>query len=111
MPMCAVTALCLTFACNTNHALPPAIDALAQPTADGRQPGATVRASGIGYPPRHMRGPQARLMARRAAEVVAVRNLTRTLGHGWSARVRGFRYVSTTYRPDGSVLVVVETRP
>jgi hypothetical protein len=47
-------------------------------------------------------------MARRAAEVVAVRNLATRLGCGRRARIRGFRYAATTYRADGSVEVVVE---
>ena len=67
-----------------------------------------VRATGIGYPPPRMRSPRARLMARRAAEVVAVRNLARKLGYGDHATLRGFRYVSALYRADGSVEVTVE---
>lgn len=69
-----------------------------------------VRATGVGYPPRHVRGARARLMAQRAAEVVAVANLAKRLGNGQRARVRGFRYVSTRVRPNGSVEVVVEKR-
>ena len=49
---------------------PPAADSTSQPAAGG-----VIRASGVGYPPEHMTGGRARLMARRAAEVVAVRNL------------------------------------
>ncbi len=67
-----------------------------------------VRATGIGYPPPRMRNPQARLMARRAAEVVAVRNLAQELGYEEHAVLRGFSYVSTRYRVDGSVEVTVE---
>ena len=67
-----------------------------------------VRAVGIGKPPRRMRGAQAKLMARRAAEVRAVRNLAIKLGYGRRATVRGFRYVSTEYLVDGSVRVMVE---
>ena len=71
--------------------------------------GATVvRASGVGYPPPRMRGVRGRLMARRAAEVVAVRNLATKLGYTRRATIRGFRYASTAYRADGSVEVVVE---
>ena len=71
-----------------------------------------VRATGIGRPPPQMRNPRARLMARRAAEVVAVRNLAVKLGRGRHAIVRNFRYVSTRYRTDRSVVVTVEsTRP
>ena len=67
-----------------------------------------VRATGIGYPPPRVRNPRARLMARRAAEVSAVRNLARRLGHGDHATLHGFRYVSTRYLVDGSVEVTVE---
>ena len=63
---------------------------------------------GIGHPPRRMKGARARLMARRAAEVVAVRNLARKLGYGPRATVRGFCYVSTEYLVDGSIRVTVE---
>lgn len=108
--MCVVTILCLSFACNANRPLPAASAVHAQRQSAVATRPAPVRASGIGYPPRGMRGPQGNLMARRAAEVVAVRNLAARLGHGWSAHLRGFRYVSTTYRRDGSVLVVVEAR-
>ncbi len=67
-----------------------------------------VRATGIGRPPPRMKGARAKLMARRAAEVVAVRNLARELGHERQARIRGFRYASTEYLANGSVKVTVE---
>jgi len=70
---------------------------------------ATVTARGMGFPPRHMRGAQAKLMARRAAEVVAVRNLAAQLGLPAGARVRSFRYVSAQELPGGAVEVTVET--
>lgn len=69
-----------------------------------------IRATGVGYPPRHVRGVRATLMAQRAAEVVAVADLARRLGYGNRARIRGFRYVSASVRADGSVEVVVEKR-
>jgi len=47
-------------------------------------------------------------MAKRAAEVRAVRNLAGKLGRPQTTTIRGFRYVSTTYRADGSARVVVE---
>jgi hypothetical protein len=68
-----------------------------------------LRAAGIGKPSPRLSGAQARLMARRAAEVRAVRNLARKLGHRGPATVRGFRYRSTEYLSDGSVKVDVES--
>ncbi len=68
----------------------------------------TVRATGIGHPPPRMKGAQAKLMARRAAEVVAVRNLAKKLGIESGERVSGFRYVVTKDLPNGKVEVTVE---
>ncbi|MBI1826765.1 MAG: hypothetical protein HY287_12440 [Planctomycetes bacterium] len=71
-----------------------------------------VQASGIGYPPRGLHGPQARLMAERAAQVLAVRNLSNRLGGGSTAYLPGFRVVSRSVRANGAVEVVVEaSRP
>lgn len=78
--------------------------------ADGESCG-SIRVTGVGNPPRNVSGAQARLMARRAAEVIAVRNLATTLGCSRRAVISGFRYASTTYRADGSVEVVVEHIP
>ncbi len=69
----------------------------------------TVRATGIGFPPAKGRAEQKRLMARRAAEVVAVRNLSAKLGPESSRHLPPFRYVSTQEHPNGSVEVTVET--
>jgi hypothetical protein len=82
---------------------------------------AVVQASGVGRPPPNMTGPQAKLMARRAAEVIAVRNLAARLqgraaqhastgtGHASvDALIRGYRYLPATVLPDGSVEVTVE---
>ena len=66
-----------------------------------------VVATGIGRPPPNIRGGRARLMAKRAAEVIAVRNLARKLGLGSRATVRGFRYLPAKYLPDGRVEVTV----
>ena len=71
---------------------------------------AVIRVSGVGYPPARMEAPRGRLMARRAAEVRAVRKLATRLGLGRRATLRGFRYVSEDERPDGSVEVWVEYR-
>ena len=69
-------------------------------------------ATGVGLPPPRRAGAQARLMAKRAAEVRAVRNLAVKLGYGCRTTIRGYRYVSTTYRSDGSIRVVVTyTKP
>ena len=72
-------------------------------------PSATVQAVGVGYAPARMRGAQARLMALRAAEVAAVRNLAAKLQLGPRAHLSGFRYVSTKHLPNGAVEVTVET--
>lgn len=68
-----------------------------------------VRAVGIGFPPPRMPGAQGRLMAQRAAEVVAVRNLAVKLGVGPQGRLPSFRYASTKHLLNGSVEVTVET--
>ncbi|MHC4064416.1 MAG: hypothetical protein ACYSUI_07935, partial [Planctomycetota bacterium] len=95
--------------------------AAAQDKAPQPQAGQVIRATGVGYPPRHMTGARAKLMARRAAEVVAVRNLaiklsgdaaaigrTQAKHSRVNARIRGFRYLPPRYRSDGSVEVTVK---
>lgn len=70
---------------------------------------AVIRATGVGRPPARMQGARAGLMARRAAEVVAVRNLSAKVHRqGW--QLRGFRYISTKQLPNGWVEVSVEAR-
>lgn len=66
--------------------------------------------SGEGRAPARMRGPQARLMARRAAEVVALRNLAHELNLPTPATLTRFRFISAAHRSDGSVVVVLEWR-
>jgi len=73
-------------------------------------PANIIVATGHGKPPKRLQGARARMMARRAAEVVAVRNLARKLNLGHPARIRGFRYTHTAYHVDGSVTVTVEYR-
>jgi len=70
----------------------------------------SVVAVGEGRAPANVRGSQAKLMARRAAEVVALRNLARELKLPASTVVRGFRFVSVVYNTDGSAIVTVEWR-
>ncbi len=79
-----------------------------------------VQATGMGRARAGLRGPQARLMAERAAQVGAVRNLRAKLG-GLSSRggegaeqfhvegeVRGHRFGPTRFREDGTAEVTVE---
>ena len=83
-------------------------------------PPAVIRATGIGKPPHGKPTAQSRLMARRAAEVVAIRNLAARV-HGLTAdptegtsrittvtQISGFRHVSSRSLPGGRVEVTVE---
>ncbi|HMQ16859.1 MAG TPA: hypothetical protein PKC49_12885 [Phycisphaerae bacterium] len=100
----------------------PNQDADPQPSADppAASESAFIRATGIGRPPQGKPAPQAKLMARRAAEVVALRNLAAQLegqalsasGGRMSARtetlIRGFRDLAPRDLADGSVEITVE---
>ncbi len=91
------------------------------PPGAAPQPDGFVTANGIGRAPARMHGAQARLMARRAAEVVAVRNLAlklrnrdRPMRYGsrsLHATIRGHRYLSEQTLPDGTVVVTVGIKP
>jgi hypothetical protein len=83
--------------------------------------GFVLRATGTGLPPRGAANPaQAQLMARRASEVVALRNLAalatgktvegdpRTNRTWVKAFIRGFRVIERRENPDGSFTTVVE---
>lgn len=69
-----------------------------------------VLVTGNGRAPARATGPQTRLMAKRAAEIVALRNLSKELGLASPASLSGFRYVSSAHHADGSVTVTVEWR-
>jgi len=64
-------------------------------------------ATGVGVGVTRGQGPQARLMAQRAAEVRAVRDLGGKLGVPNGGTVRGFRYVRRERLPNGHVRVIV----
>lgn len=89
---------------------------LATTAMAGPNPASTTRptpveAVGVGYPPSRLTGPQAGLMARRAAEVGAVRNLYREINSANPVQRVPFRYVSSVTRPDGSIVVRVSGVP
>lgn len=79
-----------------------------------------VRAAGIGRAPAGLEGPRARLMAERAAKIVAGRNLLAKLGYasapgqGFARRIRvtgllrGHRYLPTRYLGDRTAVVTIE---
>ena len=82
----------------------------------------TVRATGIGRSPARYTGVRARLMAQRAAQLVAARNLLLKLAATQQGaaergapergrrtrRLRGFRYLPTVFRPDGTAVATIE---
>lgn len=70
-----------------------------------------VRAQGWGRPPAKYTGARAKLMARRAAEVVALRNLAARLDLPPGGVLRGFTWRPPTYHADGSVTIIAEWRP
>lgn len=83
----------------------------------------TVRATGIGRARRDLTGVRARLMAERAAQVVAARNLVAKLqglsggseppgppGEVVGGRLAGHRYLPTRYLDDGTAMVTAEVR-
>jgi len=76
---------------------------------------ARVRASGVGYAPAHLTGtPRGRLMAERAAKIVATRNLARHLYSipptaPFRAYVPGVRTVWTRALPGAGAEATVET--
>lgn len=72
---------------------------------------ASPAAVGVGHPTPGRSPAQARLMARRAAEVVAVRNLARQHTSSPSAHICGFHYVRYRAFRDGRVEVIVRARP
>lgn len=80
-------------------------------TAIAAPRGAAPAAVGVGRPTPGRSPAQSRLMARRAAEVVAVRNLARQHSSSPSVRVRGFHYVRYREFRDGRVEVIVRARP
>ena len=78
-----------------------------------------MQAVGIGKSPARYRGARARLMAERAAQVVAARNLlTKVAGVDMpysgtgrihvEGRLSGVRYLPTVFHSDGSAEVVAE---
>lgn len=80
-------------------------------TAIGAPRNTAPVAIGVGRPTPGRSPAQARLMARRAAELVAVRDLARQHTSAPSVRVQGFYYVRYREFRDGRVEVVVRARP
>jgi len=85
------------------------------PNASAKAPAPTsrvvaIQATGVGHPAKGMAGARAKLMARRAAEVAAARNLALKIDPTGRQGAPPFRYVSTKFLSDGSVEVVVEAK-
>jgi hypothetical protein len=78
----------------------------AKPVISGR----TVQAVGLGAPRQKGTPAQQRLLARRAAEVGAARNLAMRCGHGPGGLLKGFHYRTVRVRPDGWTEVMIEKR-
>jgi hypothetical protein len=77
-----------------------------QPVVEGRPQ--IIQTTGMGRPSLRHPPAQACLMARRAAEVAAVRNAARADGQGNVMFVRGFQYLHSRTHADGSVEVTVQ---
>lgn len=95
---------------------PPVMEATSDLVPAG---GPVIMAVGIGRSPGRYKGARARLMAERAAQVVAARNLLAKVSqtempHRGTGRIRvegrlaGIRYLPTVFHPDGSAEVVAE---
>lgn len=83
---------------------------MSQPTTQNVQQPPAMVGQGVGRPsPRHAPA-QARLMARRAAEVRAVHSLGLQATGQQSFFIRGFQYQYHGVRPDGSVVVTATFR-
>ncbi len=110
------TAMVMMLNCSGFWAAPPVVHTSGHLESADR---VVLQAVGIGKPPAKYHGARARLMAERAAHVVATRNLlakvsgvdtTRSgAGHVYlEGRLAGVRYLPTVFHLDGSAEVVAE---
>lgn len=110
------TAMVMMLNCSGFWAAPPAVYASVHRESADR---VVIQAVGIGKPPAKYHGARARLMAERAAHVVASRNLLAKVSGvevpqsraGYirlEGRLAGVRYLPTTFHADGSAEVVAE---